>query len=90
MKTHQNNHGSISPEAILKLKAMIRRLQHQCDPAYASARPWDWQVCKQCGQLVPREENRCPACGSRRFDVNPLGVFRRGFHLYGAPPSLFE
>ena len=90
MKTNQIQNHSLSPEAIGKLKNVLDRLRKKCSPVYASARPWDWKVCRGCRQLVGRDEPQCAACGSRRFNVSPLKVFRTGLRLYGIPPGLFE
>ncbi len=57
------------------------------DPRYASARPWDWRVCRDCQALVPV---RCPQCGSERLSGRPRDVVRAGLHQFGPPPGFFQ
>jgi hypothetical protein len=61
--------------------------QARIDPRYASARPWDWQVCRDCQTLVPV---RCPKCGSDRLSGRPGDVVHAGLHQFGPPPGFFK
>lgn len=88
MKT--NKTYSLSPIGIAKLKAELDRQRKKEDPIYASARPWDWKICRHCQMLVPRGEAHCAACGGRQFNGSPMDVFRIGLSVYGIPPSSFD
>jgi ribosomal protein L40E len=57
------------------------------DPRYASARPWDWRVCRTCEALIP---HRCPRCGSDQLSDKPCHIIRTALAQFGPPPSLFK
>lgn len=57
------------------------------DPRSASARPWDWRVCRDCQTLVPV---RCPKCGSERLSNRPGDIVRVGLLQFGPPPGFFR
>jgi len=55
------------------------------DPAYASAMPWNWKLCRECENLVPLS---CPKCGGTRFTSRPLEIIKAGLRKHGYPPAL--
>jgi hypothetical protein len=57
------------------------------DPQYASAMPWNWQLCNDCGSLVPR---CCPRCGGTSFNNRPREIIRAGLNKHGYPPILHQ
>jgi ribosomal protein L40E len=57
------------------------------DPRYASARPWDWRVCRTCEALIPQ---RCPRCGSDKLSDKPKDVIHAALTQFGPPPSLLK
>lgn len=60
------------------------------DPRFAAARPWDWQVCTKCEDLVPVTQSKCPRCGDAQFDASPGAVIAVGLRKHGMPPSRFD
>jgi hypothetical protein len=57
------------------------------DPRYASARPWEWRVCRACQTLVPV---RCPGCDSDKLSDKPRDVIHAALTKFGPPPSLLK
>ena len=67
--------------------AIIQRTEIHLDPRYASARPWDWRLCRMCESLIP---HRCPRCGSDQLSDKPSHIIRAALAQFGPPPSLFK
>jgi hypothetical protein len=55
------------------------------DPRYASVMLWNWQLCKDCGSLVPR---CCTQCGGTSFNTRPRDIMRAALNQHGYPPPL--
>ena len=68
-------------------KVVIQKTEIHLDPRYASARPWDWRLCRTCESLIP---HRCPRCGSNKLRDNPSLIVRTARAQFGQPPSLFK
>jgi hypothetical protein len=72
----------------MKRKDVRKQKIETClDPRYASARPWDWRLCRTCESLIPR---RCPRCGSDQLSDQPSHIIRAALAQFGPPPSLFK
>lgn len=61
--------------------------ESQRDPNYASARPWDWKLCLDCGALIPR---RCQKCGGAYFSERPVDIIEAALAQHGYPPGLHK
>jgi hypothetical protein len=57
------------------------------DARYASARPWDWKVCRDCEGLI---SERCPTCGGNHFSKEPADILRVAIQRFGYPPALHK
>jgi ribosomal protein L40E len=68
-------------------KIRAQKIETHLDPRYASARPWDWWLCRTCEALVPR---RCPRCGSHKLSDKPSHIIRAALAQFGPPPFIFK
>ena len=72
---------------MMKKMARDPKAKVRLDPRYASARPWDWRVCRDCQTLVPVQ---CPRCGSDKLSDKPKDVIHAALAQFGPPPAFFK
>ncbi len=59
----------------------------QRDPRYASVRPWDWRLCRDCGHLIPK---CCSRCGGTHFTERPGEIIAAALRQHGYPPRVLR
>jgi len=64
---------------------IVQKTEIRLDPRYASARPWDWWLCRTCEALIP---HRCPRCGSDKLTHKSSHVIRAALTQFGRPPFI--